>query len=103
MCIRDSNYIRQNIPDTLIREKEFRCINLVLYGAVFRALFSGVDKRIVLRFIDDFEVLYPNWRHNKYYCHFPFRKRVFLALVRNRSFLLIKSFIKTQKIVLSFR
>ena len=98
-----SNYIRQNIPDTLIREKEFRCINLVLYGAVFRALFSGVDKRIVLRFIDDFEVLYPNWRHNKYYCHFPFRKRVFLALVRNRSFLLIKSFIKTQKIVLSFR
>lgn len=95
------DFIAEKIASNFAAEKEFRGINLVLYGAVYKALEAKISNSEIQGFISDFERLNPHCYQNKYLKYYPCRKRVFLFLLRERNYFLLKYYCKMQKVVLS--
>lgn len=83
-------------------EIEFHGIKTILYGAVLNAIKAGVSVIETKRIIASFEGEYPHWYKNKYIRHYPQRKRLFLKLVRNHHFLILRMYVFAQNLYLKF-
>lgn len=97
----DANlFIEKNISDKYNEEKEFRGINLVLYGAVYKGIEAQVPYNDIKDIITEFEMKHPKCYSNKYLIYYPLRKRCFLFLVKKRLLPLISLYCKLQRIIL---
>lgn len=95
------DFIAKKVACDFAEEKEFRGINLVLYGAVYKALEAKISDLEIQSFVSDFEHLNPCCYQNKYLKYYPCRKRIFLFLVRKQYYFLLKYYCKMQKVILS--
>lgn len=95
-----SSFIDENVSQKYKDEKEFRGINLVLYGAVYKAIESHVSSHDIKEIISSFENSHPNCYNNKYLMYYPLRKRIFLFLVKKRLLNFLTCYCKLQHFVL---
>lgn len=89
-------FLRENINSQFQSECEFRCIQIVMYAIVFKALQGKMKQRLLRKIIDEYEIQNKLWYKNKYIRFLPLRKRVFLKCVRFRLFLLLKWYVDIQ-------
>lgn len=81
---------------------EFHGVKNVLYGAILNALRVGVERKIFVEIIVDFEKKYPAWISNRYIYSLPLFKRVFLTQVSKRRFHLLMLYVKLHRFALEY-
>lgn len=91
------DFLLKNMPLEFTAERNFRGIQLVLYGAVFKALDAEANKKEVKGIIAAFEGKVPHWKSNEYISQLPLRKRLFLRLLRMRCFHLLRLYVALQR------
>lgn len=96
-------FIYENVSAEFIEEKVYRGIHLVLYGAIFKAVDAGVDRKVIKDIICSFERKIPQWYDNKYIKFLPVRKRCFLYLLRKRHFHMLSLYVAMQRLLLSLK
>lgn len=96
-----ASFLRENINDQFQVECEFRCIQMIIYAVVFKALEGGMEMKQLRKLIDEYEILNKFWYKNKYIKFLPLRKRMFLKGVRFRFFNLLKWYVGIQRYLLN--
>lgn len=81
---------------------EFHGIKTMLYGAILNGVKAKMTHKDLQEIIDYFERDFPNWKDNKYISSYPFRKRLFLKLIRRRNFFLMKLYTDIHSLLLRY-
>lgn len=81
---------------------EFHGIKTILYGAILNGVKAKMSTDELRTIIDDFEAKFPTWNKNKYINSYSLRKRIFLNLIRNRQFGLMKIYVNIHNLLLKY-
>lgn len=96
-----TNFLKENISNRFQLECEFRCLLIVLYAIVFKAIQGGMELKQLGALIDEYEIQNKFWDKNKYIKFLPMRKKIFLKGVSFRMFSLLKWYVKIQGYLLN--
>lgn len=97
-------YICENIQSTLYsKEVEFIGIKIILYGVTLNAFQNNFRRKDVRSIIDKFIVSHPNWHNNIYISNLPFRKRIFLRMLRYKNLIFVQLLSKLHRLILNMR
>ena len=71
-------------------ENEFIGVKMICYGATLNAFKAHIAKCEIKRFIEDFEIKYPEWQKNNYISTLGKIKRVYLFFIKKKMLFLAK-------------
>jgi glycosyltransferase involved in cell wall biosynthesis len=92
-------YLNNNRSDLYGVAFEFRAIRLVLYGVIFNLVRIHSDKQRLNEVFKQFVSDNPTWSLNPYIHYLPFRKRLFLGLVKFQQWNLLKLYVGIQEFI----
>lgn len=75
------------------RELEFRAVSELLYGMVSVMLRSGRSANEFKTHVDWFNSKFPRWSDNRYLCHLPKGKQVFIFFSARKKYWILKALI----------
>lgn len=71
---------------------KFLEINFIMYSFTLNALKAGMENSLIKKEIREFRKNQPEWYKNKYIKSYDFKKRLFLYLLKNDQWLLLRVF-----------
>lgn len=90
-------FLARSIPHEYKEEVCFRGIKMLMYGVFYNVIRLGGDTKKAERIVHDFFQMYPEWNRNQYFHTLPFRKRLFIYMVKWHAYSMLRLYCKAQE------
>lgn len=90
-------FLACSIPNEYKDEICFRGIKMLVYGVFYNIIRVGGDVKKAERIVNDFFQMYPEWKRNQYLHTLPFRKRLFIYMVKWHAYGVLRFYCKVQE------